>query len=119
MRFLLVSSFALGALLGGVASSQAGTPPVGSHSIGGVNLNYYCQYYYGANYHSAVLSPGTAYNWACVPKVHHAGTVDHGISVQNACLLQYRLTGLTAVALNDNDPTSWRCFQGGSRPRPL
>jgi hypothetical protein len=48
--------------------------------------------------------------------VHHAGTANYGISVTNACLLQYGLPSLRAYALNDNDPRSWRCFSGGNGP---
>jgi hypothetical protein len=116
MRALLLASFAAGAMLGAVGYAGAATPPPGARDLGGVNLKLYCQHYYGSNFHSAVVGR-TAYDWRCVLG-RHGGTQSYGISVTNACLLQYGLPGLTAVALNDSDPTSWRCFSGGTGHHP-
>ena len=111
MRILLLAAITAGALLAAPAANAA-TPPAGARDLGGVNLNYYCQHYYGGNYHSAVVGR-TAYDWRCVGG-HKAKGPSYGISVTNACLLQYQMPGLKAVALNDSDPTSWRCFGGGT-----
>ena len=107
MRVLLLTAAVAAMSLGSVAAQAA--PPKG-RPLGGVNLTYYCQTHYGNNYKAAVLSPGTAYDWRCVPKVHHAGTKDYGISVANACLLQYGIPRLIAYTFQPSDPTSWKCY---------
>jgi hypothetical protein len=115
MRALLLAAMVAAISLGASVSAEA-APPKG-RPLGGVNLTYYCQVHYGSNYKAAVLG-STAYDWRCVPVVHHAGTVNHPISVANACLLQYGLTGLIAYASNPGDPTSWRCYSGGPGNHP-
>ena len=114
MRAFLIAILVAGLGLATTLTGADAAPPKG-RPLGGVNLTYYCQVHYGGNYKAAVLG-STAYDWRCVPKVHHAGTANYGISVTNACLLQYGLRGLIAYAINDNDPTSWRCFSGGNSP---
>ena len=109
MRALLLATFAAGAMLSAAGAAGAATPPPGARDLGGVNLTYYCQHYYGVSFHAA--AGRSAYDWLCVG---HHGHPSHGISVTNACLLQYGMPGLTAVALKDSDPTSWRCFGGGT-----
>jgi hypothetical protein len=112
MRSALLIAAAAAVLLGSLGATQAAPPK--SRPLGGVNLTYYCQVHYGSNYKAAVLSPGTAYDWRCVPKVHHAGTQDYGISVANACVLQYGLPRLQAYTFNPADPTSWKCYPASS-----
>ena len=112
MRALLLAIFAAGTLLSAAGAADAATPPAGARDLGGVNLTSYCQHYYGGNFHSAVVGR-TAYDWRCVES-RHGGSASYGISVTNACLLQYQIPGLKAVALKDSDPTSWRCFGGGT-----
>jgi hypothetical protein len=81
-------------------------------SLGGVNLNYYCQKTFGSEFKS-VLIGNTAGDWTC----ERNKTDRRAISVEAACKLQYGKLGLKARALNWNDPLSWRCFQprGGYR----
>jgi hypothetical protein len=116
MRVAMIAAIAAGLVLSSSLAAEA-APPKG-RPLGGVNLTYYCQVHYGSNYKAAVLGAGTAYDWRCVPKVHHVGTPDYPISVANACLLQYGLPGLIAYPLNPGDPTSWRCFSGGPGNHP-
>ena len=116
MRIVILAAIAAGFVLSALPTVDA-APPKGK-PLGGVNLTYYCQVHYGANYKAAVLGAGTAYDWRCVPKVPSAGMIDHPISVTDACLLQYGQPSLRAYPLNPNDPTSWRCFPGkGNGPR--
>ncbi|HVX80729.1 MAG TPA: hypothetical protein VHB23_05070 [Devosiaceae bacterium] len=118
VRFSNVLFAAAVAALGAVPHAEAAAPPPGAVDLGGVNLSAYCVHYYGPSFKAAVLG-STAGDWRCVTKIHHAGAKSFGISVTNACLLQYRLPGVAAYALNWSDPLSWRCFRGGRGIHPL
>ncbi len=113
------TAFAIASLLAALAGSgaDAATPPPGSIDMGGVNLTSYCSHTYGKGYGSA--SVGRTINWQCVPT--RTGTsprpgggtpVSYPISMDRACLFQYRLAGVFAVALS-SDPESWQCFRPG------
>ena len=75
-------------------------------SVGGVNLNYYCQKTYGGAFKS-VLVGNTAGDWTCQRNQNDR----REISVENACKLQYNRNDLKARATDWNNPLSWVCMK--------
>jgi len=94
------------ATLACVASSANAAPERGLQNLGGVNLNHYCSQVFGPQFKS-VLIGRTAGDWTCQQSKMNR----RPISVEHACKLQYKASGLKAKALNWNDPLSWRCFK--------
>jgi hypothetical protein len=79
-------------------------PPAPAPVTKGVNLNYYCQKTYGAEFKS-VLVGKTAGDWTC----QRFANDRRQISVRDACRLQYGASVRDAKALNWNNPQSWVC----------
>jgi hypothetical protein len=86
-------------------------PPAAAQTVvnlGGVNLNYYCSKTFGAAFKSVLIGK-TAGDWRC--QQYKSKEQPKSISVVAACKLQYPARdGMTARALDWNNPLSWRCF---------
>ena len=103
--------FAVAAILQLAATQSLAETNWGRYrSVGGVNLNYYCQKTYGGAFKS-VLVGDTAGDWTCQRNQNDR----REISVENACKLQYNRNDLKARAINWNNPLSWVCMRPRSR----
>jgi hypothetical protein len=119
MRFVLSTIVVLGGLTAGNGSVQALTAPFGGHSLGGVDLNAYCNATYGTTSGGVALDNGvssghippyTGYDWVCI--VNSVGEFrgqTRQISVQDACYEQYHRSDVVAVLADPGDPYSWIC----------
>lgn len=99
-----------------LAPAQADTLPPGV-ILGGVDLTRYCRAIFGGEF-KAVTIGDTAGDWTCE---RNAGD-RRGISVQQACEMQYGQRPIKAIVLGPNKPGAWRCFQRGQnppRPQPV
>ena len=114
MRALIVFAAATAVLASTSFSADAAGPPRG-RPLGGVNLNYYCAYTFGANFKSVLIGP-TAGDWRCQLTRPH-GTPGKSISVQAACGLQYGRQDLIAYATSWSNPLSWLCYPSGRNPK--
>ncbi len=75
--------------------------------LGGVDLTSYCRATYGARFKAVARGPGAG-DWVCARRGGGYG-FGQPISVQTACEMQYQQRPIKAVALDQNDATSWRC----------
>ena len=71
----------------------------------GVNLTPWCQKVYGSQFKAKVIA-NNAGGWTCEESPGNR----RGILVSEACKLQYGSKAYKAVALNQNDPYSWKCL---------
>jgi hypothetical protein len=104
MLKIVAPFIAAGLVMSGVNTATATTTEF--RSIGGVNLNHYCKVTYGGAFKSKLIGR-TAGDWTCEQSAGNR----RPISVEKACLMQYRKPRLKAKAMNWSDPYSWRCMQ--------
>lgn len=71
----------------------------------GVNLTPWCQKTYGVKFKAKVIANNSG-GWTCEESPGNR----RGILVSQACKLQYGSKAYKAVALNQNDPYSWKCL---------
>ncbi|HLI56575.1 MAG TPA: hypothetical protein VKY26_06005 [Actinomycetota bacterium] len=87
-----------------VAPASASTPPF--TSVGGLNLDAYCQHlgFTNSQVDGPITGPNAAFEWYCT-----TGTSQAPINLQAACTYEYPGAGSVAYAQDLNDSYSWIC----------
>lgn len=88
-------------------AAQQSPVPAGYKSLGGLNLDAYCQSIgYDRSYVNPITGPNAAYGWVCTS----SSGGSQAINIDSACAFQYPGQGSKAFIQDPNNAYTWICI---------